>query len=80
MEAIVESLRLARPLVRLLDLLETRRALRWTLYGLLAAAVSFVALRVWVTVVDQRNAISMARQWISAGRLDLAADALTRAR
>jgi tetratricopeptide (TPR) repeat protein len=62
---------------RLLDLLETRRALRWTLYGLLAAAVSFVALRVWVYPWwTKRNAISMARQWISAGRLDLAADAV----
>jgi predicted Zn-dependent protease len=62
---------------RLLDLLETRRALRWTLYGLLAAAVSFAALRVWVYPWwTKRNAISMARQWISAGRLDLAADAV----
>jgi predicted Zn-dependent protease len=62
---------------RLLDLLETRRTLRWTLYSLLAAAISFGALRVWVYPWwNKRNAISIARQWISAGRLDLAAEAV----
>jgi hypothetical protein len=65
---------------RLLDLLETRKALRWWLYSLLAAAVAFGALRVWVYPWwTKRNAISMARQWISAGRLDSAAEALQNA-
>lgn len=65
---------------RLLDLLETRRALRWALYGLLAAAVAGGALRVWVYPWwTKRNAISMARQWISAGRLDFAAEAVRNA-
>jgi len=65
---------------RLLDLLEARRALRWTLYGMLAAAVAFGSLRVWVYPWwTKRNAISMARQWISAGRLEFAAEAMQNA-
>jgi predicted Zn-dependent protease len=65
---------------RLLDLLETRKALRWTLYGLLAAALAFGALRVWVYPWwTKRNAIDMARQWISAGRLEFAGEAVQNA-
>lgn len=65
---------------RLLDLLESRRALRWTLYAVITVALGFGALRLWVYPWwNKRNAISMARQWISAGRLENAADAVQNA-
>jgi predicted Zn-dependent protease len=47
---------------------------------MLAAAVAFGSLRVWVYPWwTKRNAISMARQWISAGRLEFAAEAMQNA-
>ena len=65
---------------RLLDLVETRRALRRTLYGLLAAVLVIGSLRVWAYPWwIKRNAIVLARQWISAGQLDFAAEAVQNA-
>jgi len=65
---------------RLLDLMEAKKAWRWTLYVLLAAALATGAFLAWVYPWwVERNAIAMARQWISAGRLELAAEAVQNA-
>ena len=62
---------------RLLDLFEARRGLRRLVYGVLAVAIALTALRVWVYPWwTRRNALSIARQWIDAGRLDNAAQAV----
>jgi len=60
---------------RLLDALEARRSLRWTLYALGAAAAVTIACWLWVYPWwTRRNAISIARQWLAAGQLDHAAE------
>ncbi len=59
---------------RLLDLFETRPAVRWGLY--LTVAALAVAVTSWGWVYPwwlKRNAINIAHQWIAAGRLDQAA-------
>jgi hypothetical protein len=64
----------------LLNLLEARRQLRWTLYGVLAALVIFGSLGTWAySKWRDHAAISMARQWLAAGRLDHAAVAVQEA-
>jgi tetratricopeptide (TPR) repeat protein len=64
----------------LLNFLEARRRLRWALYGMLAALVIFGSLGTWFySWWRDRNAISMARQWLAAGRLDHAAKAVEEA-
>jgi cytochrome c-type biogenesis protein CcmH/NrfG len=64
----------------LLNFLEARRRLRWTLYGVLAALVILASLgpRFYSWWRD-RNAISVARQWLAAGRFDHAAQAVQEA-
>jgi len=65
---------------RLLDLLETRKALRRTLCVVLVTALVLGAARVWVYPMwTKRNAISMARQWIGSGHLEFAAVAVQNA-
>ena len=65
---------------RLLDYFESHRKARRLLLGLFASFLLVVVALVWVYPWwAQRNAISMARQWIAAGRLDNAADSLRRA-
>ena len=62
---------------RLLDHLEARQGLRRLAYALLAVVFTLTALWVWVYPWwTRRNALSIARQWISAGRLDNAAQAV----
>ncbi len=64
----------------LLNFLEARRRLRWTLYGVLAALVLSASLgtRFYLWWRD-RNAISVARQWLAVGKLDHAAEAVQQA-
>ena len=63
-----------------LDFLEARRRLRWTLYGVLAFLVLAGSLGMWSYYWwRDRNAISMARQWLAAGRLDHAGEAVQQA-
>ena len=65
---------------RLLDLLETRRALRRWLYAALVFVVLLTSLVIWGRPWwYKRTAISVTRQWIAAGRLDNAAESLQRA-
>lgn len=65
---------------RLLDAIETRRALRWTLSAMLAATIFGVASWLWVYPWwMKRNAVSVARQWLAVGRLDYAAEAVKQA-
>ncbi len=65
---------------RLLDALEARRALRRVLYAALAALVLAGAAWLWVYPWwTRRNALSIARQWIAAGRLDYAAETVRQA-
>jgi tetratricopeptide (TPR) repeat protein len=62
---------------RLLDLIEEKRRLRWTLYAVISAVVLGAVAAVWVYPWwHQRNAISIARGWLVAGRLDHAAAAV----
>jgi tetratricopeptide (TPR) repeat protein len=62
---------------RLLDLWEARRTLRRLVYGALAAVVAVIVVEVWIYPWwVRRNALSIARQWINAGRLDNAAEAV----
>jgi hypothetical protein len=64
----------------LLNFVEARRRLRWTIYGVLAALVIFGSLGTWFySWWRDRNAISVARQWLAAGRLDIAAEAVKEA-
>ncbi len=65
---------------RFLDVLETRHALRRSLYGLLALIVGLAALWHWGSPWwYKRTALSVTRQWLDAGRLDNAAESLQRA-
>ncbi len=65
---------------KLLDYLETRRTVRWTLYGgfvlILLVVVFFLWVNPWWT---RRNAVSMARQWIAAGQMNYAAEVVQKA-
>jgi tetratricopeptide (TPR) repeat protein len=64
----------------LLDYFEAHRRARRLLYGLFTSFLLVVVLWVWVYPWwTQRNAISMARQWIAAGRLNYAAEAVQKA-
>jgi len=65
---------------RLLDALETRRALRRWVYAALLFLVLLAALWIWGRPWwYKRTAISVTRQWLAAGRLDNAAESLQRA-
>jgi len=65
---------------RLLDYFESHRKARRLLLGLFASFLLVVVALVWVYPWwAQRNAISMARQWIAAGRLNYAAEAVQKA-
>ena len=65
---------------RFLDAWEMHRALRRSVYALLAAGLIIGASWIWVYPWwIERNAISMARQWLAAGRLDHAAGAVQQA-
>ena len=65
---------------RLLDVLEARHRLRWTLYAVVLALVLTAVTSVWIYPWwNQRNAISIARGWLAAGRLDHAAEAVKEA-
>ncbi len=62
---------------RFLDAWETHRALRRAIYATLAVVVVIGASWAWVYPWwIERNAISMAHQWLDAGRLDHAAEAV----
>jgi predicted Zn-dependent protease len=62
---------------RFLDALETHRALRRSLYAAVALTVSALVCAVWIYPWwHQRTAVSMARQWLAAGRLDQASEAV----
>jgi tetratricopeptide (TPR) repeat protein len=64
----------------LLDYFEAHRRARRLLYGLFASILLVVVL--WVGIYPwwtQRNAISMARQWIAAGQLNYAAEIVQKA-
>jgi Tfp pilus assembly protein PilF len=62
---------------RLLDLIEEKRRFRWSLYAAFAAVVLGAVAAIWVYPWwHQRNAISIARGWLVAGRLDHAAEAV----
>jgi predicted Zn-dependent protease len=64
----------------LLNYLEARRRLRWMLIGGVAAVVLSAAAGMWFySWWRDRTAISMARQWLAAGRLDHAATAVEEA-
>ncbi len=61
----------------LLDLIEEKRQVRWTLYAVISAVILSAVAAVWIYPWwHQRNAISIARGWLVAGRLDHAADAV----
>jgi Tfp pilus assembly protein PilF len=65
---------------RLLDYLEASRRARRLLYGFLSAIVFGVVAWIWIYPWwARRNTISMARQWIAAGQLNYAADAVQKA-
>jgi tetratricopeptide (TPR) repeat protein len=65
---------------QLLDYFESHRKARRLLFGLFASFLLVVVMLVWVYPWwAQRNAISMARQWIAAGRLNYAAEAVQKA-
>ncbi len=62
---------------RLLDLIEEKRRVRWTLYTAISAVILSAVAAVWVYPWwHQRNAISIASGWLVAGRLDHAAEAV----
>ncbi len=62
---------------RLLDLIEEKRRFRWSLYAAFSAVVLGAVAAIWIYPWwHQRNAISIARGWLEAGRLDHAADAV----
>jgi len=62
---------------RVLDLIEEKRRVRWTLYAVISAVILSAVAAVWVYPWwHERNAISIARGWLVAGRLDHAADAV----
>ena len=61
----------------LLEVWEIRRSVRWSAYGLLAAAILISVFWFWFYPRwTQRNALGMAQQWMAAGRLDYAAGAV----
>lgn len=63
-----------------LDVLEARRALRRTLYAAGVLAILGVVASVWIYPWwRQRTAVSMARQWLAAGRLDHASETIQQA-
>jgi predicted Zn-dependent protease len=65
---------------RLLDYLETRHALRRSLYAALALLVVIGAAWAWAYPWwMRRNALSIARQWMAAGRYDYASETLKQA-
>jgi len=65
---------------RLLDLIEKKRRLRRTLYGIGAALVIIVVGAEWIYPRwNQRNVIKIARGWLDAGRLDQAAKSVKEA-
>ena len=65
---------------RFLDAWDEHRALRRAAYALLALIVTAGCSWIWVYPWwTERNAISMARQWLAAGRLDYAAGAVQQA-
>jgi len=62
------------------DYFEAHRRARRLLYGLFTSFLLVLVLWIWVYPWwAQRNAISMARQWIAAGRLNYAAEAVQKA-
>jgi len=65
---------------RLLDYFEAHRKARRLLYGFFVGVVLVVVLWVWVYPWwTRRNAVSMAQQWIAAGQLNYAAEAVRKA-
>ena len=65
---------------RLLDLIETNRKLRRTLYAVVVTVILTTLTMMWIYPWwNQRNVISIARGWLAAGRLDHAAEAVQKA-
>ena len=65
---------------RFLDHLETKRGARWALGGVVFAILLVVVSVIWIHPWwVRRNAVSMARQWIEAGKINYAADVVQKA-
>ncbi len=65
---------------KLLDYLEARRSVRRLLYGGFALVLLVVVFFVWINPWwMRRNAVSMARQWIAAGKTNYAAEVVQKA-
>jgi len=65
---------------KVLDYLEHRRAARWSLGAGVCAILLVLVLWIWVRPWwTNRNAVSMARQWIAAGKSNYAAEVVQKA-
>jgi len=65
---------------RSLDRWETSRPFRWVMGGLIASTVIAAALLFWgYPWWTKRNSVKMARQWLAAGRINYAVEAVQQA-
>ncbi len=76
----LDAFRLRNVWWRLLDRWETTRSFRWLSTGVLAIALLAIAVALWAYPWwMRRNSVKMAREWLAAGRINYAVEAIQQA-